>query len=209
MADPRIVVGLDFAFSLPAWFLAERGLVDGPALWDVVAREGEQWLAACAPPFWGRPGRRRPAMPAEFRETDRDVPTTGGVRPKSVFQIGGAGTVGTGSLRGMPVLRTLRAAGFRIWPFDPPEPPFVVEIYPRLLTGPVTKGKADARAEVLVGRASQMNVECRIAAGASEDAFDAALSALGMDAAQSALAQLPILTDSVSRLEGRIWVPPA
>ena len=38
------------------------------------------------------------------------------VRPKSTFQIGGAGAVGTGSLRGMPHLLTLREAGCAVWP---------------------------------------------------------------------------------------------
>lgn len=206
-ADPKLVIGLDFAFSLPAWFLAERGLADAPALWELVAREGDAWLATCAPPFWGRPGRRKPAMPAEFRATDRAVPATNGVRPKSAFQIGGAGAVGTGSLRGMPILRQLRAAGIRIWPFDPPEPPFVVEIYPRVLTGPVVKGRAEARAAALAARRAQLNAEQHAAAVASEDAFDAALAALGMDAARASLAALPVLTDPVSRTEGRIWVP--
>lgn len=207
--DSRLAIGLDFAFSLPAWFLAAHGLADAPALWDLVAREGERWLAECAPPFWGRPGRRRPALPADFRETDRAVPAIGGVRPKSVFQVGGAGAVGTGSLRGMPVLRTLRAAGFRIWPFDPPEPPFVVEIYPRLLTGPVVKGRAEARAAALEARVGQLNEAQRAAATASEDAFDAALAALGMAAAVPALAALPFPPDPLARLEGAIWVPPA
>ena len=59
-ARPELVVGFDFAFSLPAWFLRERGLASAFELWGLVAREGERWLAECSPPFWGRPGRRRP-----------------------------------------------------------------------------------------------------------------------------------------------------
>ncbi|MBV9665676.1 MAG: hypothetical protein JOZ37_17055, partial [Actinobacteria bacterium] len=35
--DDDIAVGLDFSFSLPAWFLDTLGVADGPALWDVVA----------------------------------------------------------------------------------------------------------------------------------------------------------------------------
>jgi hypothetical protein len=45
--DPAFVVGLDFAFSLPEWFLGERALSDGPALWALADREAERWLAAC------------------------------------------------------------------------------------------------------------------------------------------------------------------
>src|ERR1051326_6916953 len=59
--DP-LVVGLDFAFSFPAWFLEHLGVASAPELWAHVTCHGEAWLAACEPPFWGRPGRPRPTM---------------------------------------------------------------------------------------------------------------------------------------------------
>lgn len=31
--DPELVVGLDFPFGVPAWFLADRGLADVQDLW--------------------------------------------------------------------------------------------------------------------------------------------------------------------------------
>ena len=108
--EPELIVGLDFAFSLPAWFLREHELTTARELWQLAAREAETWLERCEPPFWGRPGKRRPALPSHFRRTDADVPSVGGVRPKSPFQITGAGSVGTGSLRGMPLLRRLSDA---------------------------------------------------------------------------------------------------
>ena len=206
---PEMIVGLDFAFSMPAWFLRQHGLADGPALWDLVARDGERWLAECEPPFWGRPGRRRPALDDDLRRTDRDVPSIGGIRPKSVFQVGGAGSVGTGSLRGMPVLRQLRNAGFAIWPFDEPRWPRIIEIYPRLLTGAVNKGSREARTDYLAARHPMLATELRRLAASSEDAFDAAVSALAMDAARGELATLPALDDPLSRCEGRIWAPVA
>jgi hypothetical protein len=129
---PRMVVGLDFCFSFPAWFVrGELGCEDGPAFWELVAGGlGEQWLARGNPDrrFWGKHPK-----PAEFRgdglhrmlrATDIDCKLAAripeaeraervrGIGPKSVFQIGGAGSVGTASLRGMPVLRRLREAGF-------------------------------------------------------------------------------------------------
>jgi len=79
--DPRLVVGFDFAFSLPAWFLDERGLQNAPELWALADREAEGWLARCEPPFWGRPGKGRPVLSAgqdHFRLTDASVPDTGG-----------------------------------------------------------------------------------------------------------------------------------
>lgn len=207
---PEFIVGLDFAFSLPAWFLRERGYADAPALWQAVEQEGEAWHAACAPPFWGRPGRRRaagdPATPAT-RVTERTVPSQRGIRPKSVFQIGGAGAVGTGSLRGMRLLQQLRDAGFSIWPFDPPGWPRVVEIYPRLLTGPVVKTNGAAREAYLATTFLDLDPRLRERAASSDDAFDAAVSALVMAQHHADLATLPAQDDADARLEGMIWWP--
>ena len=205
--EPRLIVGFDFAFSLPAWFLRERGLADGPGLWTMVARDGEGWLASGEPPFWGRPGSRRPELVAHFRQTDLLAPAVGGIRPKSPFQVGGAGAVGTGSLRGMPVLRRLRQAGFSIWPFDPPGWPLVVEIYPRLLTGPVSKKRLEARRAYLEALAPALPERFQPAAIASDDAFDAAISALAMARHAAELTSLPAIDEPWARLEGQIWWP--
>src|SRR5437868_10715933 len=55
--DDQFVIGFDFAFSFPAWFLGECGYTSAQALWSASPDVGEAWLAACAPPFWGRPGK--------------------------------------------------------------------------------------------------------------------------------------------------------
>lgn len=207
---PGFVVGLDFAFSLPAWFLRERGYADAPALWAAVEREGEDWLAGCEPPFWGRPGKRRAPLPegaSATRRTEDEATRQRGVRPKSAFQIGGAGAVGTGSLRGMRLLRQLREAGFSIWPFDPPGRPLVVEIYPRLLTGPVVKSSGAARAAYLARCYPGLDSGLREWAVGSDDAFDAAVSALVMAGHAGDLASLPALDDGERRVEGAIWWP--
>lgn len=86
----------------------------------------------------------------QFRQTELDVRARG-IRPKSVFQLVGAGQVGRGSLYGMQALHRLAAAGFRIWPFDPPGRPLVVEIFPRLLTRAVVKSNAQAPEYALEG----------------------------------------------------------
>jgi hypothetical protein len=77
--NPQMIVGFDFAFSLPVWFTRARGITSAPALWELVASEGEAWLANCEPPFWGRPGKQRPEMEEHFRRTDAEVPSTGGM----------------------------------------------------------------------------------------------------------------------------------
>ena len=156
---PRMVVGADFCFSYPAWFVEEHEARTGPEFWKIVAEHGERWLAReCAEArFWGKVGPLRSGKkPAEFsgdagtlrmlRRADEACKVRArildpgraakvkGIAPKSPFQIGGAGAVGTGTLRGIPVLTGLQAAGFRVWPFEEPAlrtkvgRPLVVEI---------------------------------------------------------------------------------
>ncbi len=208
--DPRFVAGFDFAFSLPAWFLEERELQSAQELWALADYEAERWLARCEPPFWGRPGKGRPVLGAErshFRVTDTSVPATGGIRPKSVFQIGGAGAVGTGSLRGLPILHRLTTAGFSVWPFDPPGWPRIVEIYPRVLTGAVNKSSASDRVAYLATHHGTLGDGLRERAASSEDAFDAAVSALVMAEHTEKLTTLADVPDRRAILEGLIWHP--
>jgi len=201
--DDELLVGLDFGFSLPAWFLHEHGIQDVEELWQDTARL-ERWLTACEPPFWGRPGRRCP--PADqhrpaLRWCER---AAGRPAPKSVFQVGGAGSVGTGSLRGMPLLHRLRRAGFSIWPFDPPRPPAVFEVWPKHHTiPPIVKSNATARR-----RYPGVPAAWREQTDASEDAFDAAVAALGMAARCHELERAPTPDDPTVKLEGWIWGVP-
>src|SRR5271156_4540712 len=62
-APGGLVAGLDFSFSFPSWFLHARSCASVDDVWQLAAREGETWLSECDPPFWGRPGRPRPALP--------------------------------------------------------------------------------------------------------------------------------------------------
>jgi hypothetical protein len=207
--DDRLVVGLDFAFSFPAWFLEERGFHSALELWDAAAVQGEEWLARCDPPFYGRAGRWFPTLPVDrlFRRTELAVPAVAGIRPKPVFKIGLQGNVGTGAIRGMPYLARLHHAGFHIWPFDPPGWPRAIEIYPRLLTGPVDKARPAARSQYLNTVPWTIDASLKAAAQASEDAFDATVSALRMWDLRSDLEALPAVIDPVVRLEGWIWLP--
>ena len=168
--DPDLVAGLDFAFSLPEWFLRGRGVHAVTSTWELVAREGEAWLADPQPPFW----RTRKAPGDGFRRTELEC----GGHPKSVFQLVGAGQVGTSTLRGIPFLPRLRGR-FAIWPFDAPRLPLLVEIYPRLhLAG--TEG-----------------------AYPNEHARDAAAAALALSHRAGDWRRLP--RDPHYALEGRIW----
>ena len=204
--EPRTVVGLDFAFAFPAWYSERRGWAGGRAIWDAMRADAEALLEACEPPFWGRPGTRAQALGPGLRDTEAGAPAT----PKSVFQIGGAGAVGTGSLRGMRHLARLADAGFAIWPFEDPREPMAVEIYPRALTGPVLKSRHRARREYLARRFPDQDAVMRERAAGSEDAFDAAVSALVMARHRDELSALPpVPPGSRLRLEGAIWTPRA
>ncbi len=138
---PAMVVSIDCCFSYPAWFLREHGCATVFDFWrHVAAGHGERWLCSGEDErFWGRRTKR----PAQFsgvgyarmmRATDMenkvefgggDDPTQAaraalmkGIQPKSPFQIGGSGSVGTGSLRAMEWLLRLWEHGFRVWPFE-------------------------------------------------------------------------------------------
>ena len=203
-----LVAGLDFGFSLPAWYLDQCGWQSAPELWEQLAHgHAEALLQACEPPFWGRAGRARPDGDDQYRRTERDVAATYGVWPKSVFQIGGAGAVGTGSLRGMCSLRRLREAGMSIWPFDASGHATALEIYPRLMTGPVRKSRADERASYVEKHMALQSADMRALAASTEDAFDAAVSALVMARHAATLAALPHVIDPQLKREGIIWHP--
>ncbi len=176
-----LVVGFDFSFGFPSWVCEWHELADGVDLWPLVAAQGEDWLASRAAPFHGYVAGDRPRDIELLRVAERRV------RAKSTFQSNGAGTVGTGSVRGMPYLLRLRDAGFAIWPFDDATDRTAVEIYPsalrRLRNGGSTRDYA------------------------TEHERDAAESALVMWGHRSALTALAATADPVTRLEGDVWLP--
>ena len=198
---PNTIAGLDFSFSMPAWFVRKHGCNNAIDFWAVVKQEGERWLKCCPHPFWGKEGTTKPRSCQLFRETEQVVRTV--ADPQSTFQIAGAGQVGTGSVRGMPFLTQLRHAGIVVWPFDERKrgQPVVVEIYPRLFTGKVKKSCRLERGRYLEDYHADMEPTHRVRAEESEDAFDAAVSALGLLSAWEATPQL--LTNA--KLEGQIW----
>lgn len=112
--------------------------------------------------------------------------------------------MGTGSLRGMPLLTRLRDADFAIWPFDDAAPAVAVEIYPRIFTGAVVKSDEAARRRFLAndGRVPKELVD---EVASEEDPFDAAISALVM--AQHVDELLGLKAQPEYTLEGAIWRP--
>jgi len=178
-AKGPFIAGLDFSFGLPEWFAIEQGCATIDDVWDLAARDGERWLEPTAP-FW----RDRCDVPREqrFRVCEARYPTA-----KSVFQLVGVGMVGPGSVRGMPLLRSLRDAGIAIWPFDAPADRTVFEIYPSALRKLAT---GDTKFE-------------------NEHERDALSSARVMWDERETVAALGAATDPTTRLEGDIWAPTA
>jgi hypothetical protein len=105
------------------------------------------------------------------------------------------------------LLARLRQAGARVWPFEAGGWPVVVEIYPRLLSGAVAKSRPAARQAYLERLHPDLDPAHRRLAAGSEDAFDAAVSALAMVEQAADLAALPAESDPEALLEGRIWYP--
>ena len=241
---PRMVVGIDLCFSYPAWFVREQGCADLIDFWRIVAGgRGEEWLQAARAGdahdvrFWGKPHKRPPAFCGEgfrtmFRHADWDnkiaqalengdperAAKMKGITPKSPFQIGGSGSVGTGSLRGMPVLLRLHESGFRVWPvedaaFGDVPKPLLVEIYTRLMTGAVAKSNPEARKRYLAERRRQDVLFADVGravmkkAEGSEDAFDALLTALEMVRHAAEFPGLRATRDEQLQLEGNTWRP--
>ena len=243
---PRMVVGVDCCFSFPAWFLEEHGCATVFEFWEkVAAGKGEEWLhRECEDGrFWGVAGSRRTGKrPAEFcgdglrrmmrvtdyenkiavREEGGDAERAAkmfGITPKSPFQIGGSGSVGTGSLRAMPWLMKMREAGFRVWPFegaaldrDRPRP-LLVEMYTRLLTGSVKKSNAAARREYLLNKKKTDAAYAGLSRGVlvkaqgSEFAFEALVFWVVMLRWRAVFAGMRATLDKVARLESVTWRP--
>jgi large subunit ribosomal protein L32 len=210
----RAVIGLDFAFSLPAW-----RVTGGPeALWAWAAEEearerrGQRrnWVLEQGPPFWGPRLRPRPALPdgvpAE-RATDRETPGA-----QSPFKLTGIGSVGAQSLRGMAQLHRMRRRGLAIWPLTAPGWPRAVEIYPRALVARAGIRAAEARdphgRRAALERAwPGLPAGWRHAAAASRDAFDAMASVLAMWRWRADLLARAFDVGPPYDLEGAIWVP--
>jgi len=242
---PRMAVSIDCCFSYPAWFLTEHNCATVFEFWrHVAAGHGERWLGEGGPEverdvrFWGKPHKRPREFSGEglttmMRRTDMEnkieqaleggdperAALMKGITPKSPFQIGGSGSVGTGSLRAVPWLLRLWDHGFRVWPFEAAElqgrkpRPLLVEMYTRLLTGPVKKSNPLARKAYLLDKkrtdALYDGLSRAVVAKAegSEDGFDALVCCLEMVRWRGEFAGLRATGDAISRLEGITWRP--
>jgi hypothetical protein len=212
-AEPSTIVGLDFAFSWPRWYLDAAGLADAGAAWARAAELGALAARDLPRPFWGAGIRRLADAGLEGRERYRVTETMPGAAAagaRSTFHAGGNGTVGLQSIRGMPHLAELRRAGVAVWPFDAPRPgsPVAVEIFPRMIARGLAPGRARGAAfraavtAALPEGALAGVAGARARALAGQDAFDAAVSAIALSRGETALEGPP---GEAARREGWIW----
>lgn len=142
------LLGFDFPLGYPAGFAAAAGFV-GPTPWQATWRfltehlvddernRNNRWAVAAdlnrrlaERRFWGVPRRyagdhltvRKPPIVDEYRTVESRLRHCG-LRPFSTWQLLGAGSVGSQTLTGIPVVHRLRhhpdlAARSRIWPFE-------------------------------------------------------------------------------------------
>lgn len=242
---PSLAVSIDCCFSFPGWFLEEHGCDTMFQFWSKAnAGLAEQWLAREAPEiarderFWGKPHKRPEQFSGAgyrrmFRFADYDnkiaqalengdperAAKMRGITPKSPFQIGGSGSVGTGSLRAMQMLARLHDNGFRVWPLEASAltakkpAPLLLEMYTRLMTGPVAKSNPEARRTYLADKRKTDPLYKGIGrtvlskALASEDAFDALVSVIEMLRHATDFAKLRATRDPELRREGLTWRP--
>jgi Protein of unknown function (DUF429) len=204
--DTPALIGLDFSFSVPEWFARAHGCASIDAVWALAAENGEGWLRDCAPPFWGRPKTRCTLATAERYRACEHRLRARHRQPKSIFQIGGAGAVGTGSLRGMPWLAWLRERDVAIWPFDAASVVTAFEVYPSLYAKVSTYDTAGRAAHLAPLSPHVIASRERELATAGDDAFDAVVSALAMWEQRDELRSARAATDATSALEGTIWL---
>ena len=146
----RRLTGTDDARALHGW-LAER-IVDGPDNRNnrfEVAASVNASLGGKGP-FWGCPKNRQGPHLSAFKDVDYAALGLAEKRrveietppAKSVWQLLGAGSVGSQALLGIPAVHRLaRATGASVWPFEPVGTLTIAEIYPSLLAPAVTRAQ--------------------------------------------------------------------
>lgn len=164
-AGRRVLAGFDFAFGYPEGFgKALTGSDDPFAVWDWFAARvvdapdsnnrfdlaGEiNARFAGVGPFWGNGLKRDiPDLPRKgLARTDHNMPEKRAAERLAkgafaVWQLSGAGAVGSQVIMGLPMLARLRdrfAPEVAVWPFESLDQPIaIVEIWPSLIARAVT-----------------------------------------------------------------------
>lgn len=141
----RVLAGFDFSFAPP--FVARGAYLpgldtadDAPGFWahvDALSDDADYGAAGfmagpARPHFWMGAADGQKAEFLHWRVCELTFNARGGGKASTLFDCVGAAQVAKASLAGMRVLHRLRGS-YAIWPFDPPGPRTVVEIYGRAM----------------------------------------------------------------------------
>lgn len=223
----RVLVGLDFAFSLPfdraaAYFPESAGaaVFDLWALVDRHSAGSEDFYAGgfashpgIAAGYW-RSGPKAAGYVLPTRRTEDACRADGAGSPESPYKLIGAKQVGLGALAGMRVLNALRRrATVAFWPFQPIDDAeaVCVEIYPRLFLKSVGFGTRKVRtaadADSCLAALGSDATGWPAGLGVSDHDSDALISAAGLRrfAADPAVWSPPGLDERARLREGWIF----
>ena len=141
----RVLAGFDFSFAPPyvargAYLPGLETADEGPGFWahvDALSDDPDYGAAgfvagAARPHFWMGAADGPKAEYLHWRVCELAFNAGGGGKASTLFDCVGAAQVAKASLAGMRVLNRLRG-GYAVWPFDPPGPRTVVEIYGRAM----------------------------------------------------------------------------
>lgn len=246
-ASHRVLCGFDFPFGYPTGFAKHlTGSDDAFALWDWIedriedAPKDNNRFAVAAEmnrlcdgigPFWGngtkgdhdglpRKGlvREQHGWP-ERRKAEENAKGT-----FTVWQLAGAGSVGSQTLMGLPLLNRLRrefGAALSVWPLEPTETDIVlVEVWPSLLSTEI----AESLPEGEIKDAHQVRVLAQAISRLQVDALSQMLDVpvteegwifgLGHEdalkaAAEGGLVPPPLRNDCFAMPQGAYWTPEA
>jgi len=246
-AGRRVLVGFDFAFGYPAGFGSAVIGSDEPfALWQWITdrikdspKANNRFDVAGAinahfggiGPFWGNGlGRDIAHLPRKgldrrdhgMREKRAAEERAKGAFP--VWQLSGAGAVGSQVLMGLPTLNRLRQAflpDLAVWPFEPLDKPIaIVEIWPSLIakavaaTVPAGRIK-DAHQVLLLAQAlsalpsDQLSQLLDVAPTSEGSILGLGHEAMLAEAASTQLAPPPLKNDCFAMPQGAHWTPVA
>jgi molybdopterin molybdotransferase len=244
-AGRRVLAGFDFAFGYPAGFgSALTGSDDPFALWqwitdriedspnannrfDVAGAINAQFDGIG--PFWGN-GLSRDIAHLPRKGLDR---RDHGLREKraaeeqakgafAVWQLSGAGAVGSQVLMGLPTLNRLRKTfdpDIAVWPFEPLDKPFaIVEIWPSLIAKAVTATQPagrikDAHQVLLLAQtlsalpADQLAKMLDVEPTPEGSILGLGHAALLAEAASKQLTPPPLRNDCFAMPQGAHWTP--
>ncbi|MFT6784510.1 MAG: molybdopterin molybdotransferase [Dinoroseobacter sp.] len=243
-AGHRILIGFDFPFGFPAGIAAHvTGRADPFALWDWLAvriedapKANNRFDVAAdmnalfdgIGPFWGN-GLARDiyGLPRKGLARTADVPerrVAEGVAKGAfpLWQLAGAGAVGSQALMGLPVLARLRTrfgADLSIWPFEQNNGHIcVIEVWPSLTvkgTPPVGKIKDAWQVETVAMQIARLSQDalCGLLHGDMPDmarAQEGWIFGLGQEAllmTETALRPPPLANDCFALPPGHRWTP--